>query len=155
MRENCERTWTAPRYALPCGEPRQAEIETATGPSEDCGKRHEKTSTTHAVVWIVRADGAAGGRTGPSACARAGANTNGPIGASACITAAHQDRAAEHSKCGRQRGDVYNDLRAAGGGFRIERQLRQLDGGPGADEGAPAAATRPGRGSGAGVLPAS
>jgi len=26
----------------------------------------------------------------PSACARAGANTNGPIGASACITAAHQ-----------------------------------------------------------------
>jgi len=50
----------------------------------------------------------------------------------------------EHSKCGRQRGDVYNDLRAAGGGFRNRTSAPTIGRRPGADEGAPAAATRPG-----------
>src|SRR5882672_4489180 len=124
--------------------------------SQDCGKRHEKTSTTDTVDWIVRGDGATGGWAGSGArtCTSAGANTNAPSGADACATTAHEDRSAEHSKCGRQRGDVYNDLRAAGSGFRIERQLRQLDGVPGADAGALAAATRSRGGSGARVLPA-
>ena len=135
--------------------PRQAEIETSTGRSEDCGKRHEKTSTTDGAVWIVRGDGATCGWTSPGARtnARAGTNQIAPTGASACTTGACEDRAAEYSECGRQRGHVYNDLRAVGSGFPIERQLRQLDGVPGADEGALAPATGPGSGSGAGILP--
>src|SRR5712692_7019452 len=101
---------------------------------------------------MVRGDRVAGGWTGVSA--RAGANTNATGGAGACTTTARADRSAKHCKCGRQRGDVYDDLRAAGGGFRIECQFRQLDGVPGADEGALAAATGSGGGSGAGILPA-
>src|ERR1700731_3951291 len=95
-------------------------------PSEDCGKRHEKTSTTDAVDWIVRGDGVAGGWAVPGArsCTSAGANKNAASGADACTTATHEVLSAEYRKCGRQRSDVYNDLRDAGSGFRIERQLR-------------------------------
>ena len=95
-------------------------------PSEDCSKRHEKTSTTDAVDWIVRGDGPTGGwaRSGARASTSAGANTNARRGADACATTAHEECSAGHRKCGRQRGDVYNHLRAADSGFPIERQLR-------------------------------
>src|SRR6267378_3237663 len=68
------------------------------------------------VDWIVRGDGTTGGWAGPGArsCTSAGANKNAASGADACTTATHEVLSAEHRKCGRQRGDVYNDLRDAG-----------------------------------------
>src|SRR6266568_868752 len=85
------------------GVPRQAEIEVATSPTEDCCKRHEKISTTDDVDWIVRDDGAAGGRTSPGSGACTSANTNAPTHTGACAfaTNAHTDFSAEHGECGR------------------------------------------------------
>src|SRR5258708_39746513 len=108
----------APRYALPCGEPRQAERKSATNPSEDCGKRHEKTSTTASDDWIVRGDSTTGGWAGPSASSGRGTNTNHTAGAtSPSPCAARADYPAGHRERGWQRGDVYDDLRVAGGGL--------------------------------------
>src|SRR6266487_2362950 len=144
------RTSAAARYLLPCGELPQAEIEIATGPSQNCGKKHEKTSTTDGVVWLVRGDSVAGGRTGPGANPSASANAIFATRPDAGGTSA--DGAAEHCECGRQRSDVRHHVRAACRGFRIQRQLRQLDGVPGANERTVAAAAGAGGGRRAGIL---
>ena len=69
----------------------------ATGPSEDCGKRHGKISTADGVDWIVRGDGVAGGWSGPSTTASAGANPNASAGAGSSTATANPSRPAEHS----------------------------------------------------------
>src|SRR6266481_9742961 len=105
MPQHRDRTKTAPRYALPCVEPRQAETKTAPGPSEDCGKRHEKTSATVGDDWTVRGGGAPGRRTSAGTSARAGANANRSSGAGPAGAAANENRATEYCQRGWQRGD--------------------------------------------------
>src|SRR6266481_1851111 len=112
-----------PPPGLPCREPRQAEIDSASGLSEDCGNWHEKISTADGIDWIVRGNGASRGQSGPGASARASTKTNVPTGAGACATDTRKDRSAKHRKCGWQRGDVHDDVRAAGGGLRVKCQL--------------------------------
>src|SRR5205807_2871029 len=84
------------RYALPCGEPRRAEIESATGPSEDCGKRHERTSKTDRTGWIVLGIRFARGCASTVAGSRTSAITSSASGPGARPAAAHTDRSAQH-----------------------------------------------------------
>src|ERR1700730_9763755 len=116
MPEYCERTGTAPSYALPRREPPQAATETASGPSENCGKRNEKTEKTNGVTWFVRGGGVAAGGASAGANSGSSANTSASCGTSAGGESAFQAACAERSHRGRERGDVHDHVRVAGGG---------------------------------------
>src|SRR5204863_477931 len=75
---------------------RRAEIESATGPSEDCGKRHERTSKTDRTGWIVLGIRFARGCASTVAGSRTSAITSSASGPGARPAAAHTDRSAQH-----------------------------------------------------------
>src|SRR5580658_5013553 len=96
----------------PTSEVEQA-VERVTSSSENCGRVHDKTTLAKSDGGIVRGGclfiGTAGGRRAGALASRASANC------------------ASHKRfCGRQRGDVYDDVRAAGGRIRIERERGKL-----------------------------